>query len=340
MNRLILSALIGCISFNSFAQSTLTAANFNPVTGDIYVSRVADTTLVTQGASGAGITWNFSGLTTTMVDTGYALSCSAVPHCNSGSTWAVTGTVSNPMVTSIIADAAKYAQNGSWVSATQNTSYTNPMDQLRYPFTYMSGFTDTFQATIVNSPITTHVKGTATVLCDGHGTLTVPGRTYTNVLRVHSSQTYIDSSFLLSNPTAILDTYQFDSYTWYMPNYHSALMTITYARQINGPINYKLVSYTAKSLTGVHELSPLSASIELFPNPTNGDLNISFDAAYDDKIRISIADMAGREVALIAITSKQGQQQIVYNTSGLAKGLYLLRLQSADEVVTRKVVVQ
>lgn len=334
MRKILFSVVFfACYSTISFGQ-TLTAANYNPVIGDAYITNVCDVTGgISAGPSGSGLTWNFGSLVTTSIDNGITQPCSSTPNCVSGSTYAVVST-NGPLVNSFIANSSQYSQTGIYTNATTQIVYTNPMDLLRFPFSYGSTFIDTFADRITNSSTVITQQGTVTVLCDGSGDLVVPGHTFHSVLRVHSSSLYIDSTNLFGMP--YIDTFQLDSYNWYMPGYHSPLMTITSAQQVNGTANYNLASYFLRAFTGVTPVNGQISSLELSPNPASDELNIKFDAPDDKKLRVSLTDMLGREVAVIANEATAGHQHLKYNTSALPKGLYLVHLQSEKENITRK----
>lgn len=68
---------------------------------------------------------------------------------------------------------------------------------------------------------------------------------------------------------------------------------------------------------GIDDLDDLSA--QLFPNPTNGVLNITLNT--QDAIQVELFDLNGRKVSQITIQSK-GQ----IDMSGLEKGTYLLKV--------------
>lgn len=348
MYRKLLSAiLLATASPAAFAQATLTPYNYNPYLGDQYIVKICDTTGIVPGAGGAGKTWNFSSLIATHTDTGTAVSCAATPSCPLFS--ASTSAIVNPggtMTTYLITDVSRYSQNGYYGSATQNTIYSDPVDQLRYPFTFGSSFTDTYAGLVTYTPsgfptIYATETGSVTTTCDAWGTLTIPGNagpvTHSNVLRAHSIQTFRDSANLFGTPT--VGTYTLESYTWYTPGYHAALLTISTA--VGPGVNTKIVSHAYQKLrTAIPETDDIESSMALFPNPATSELNIRFNAGTNDHYRISLTDILGREVTVIADKDMQGTQSINTNVSSYPKGLYIVRLQSATGTVSRKISIQ
>ena len=162
------------------------------------------------------------------------------------------------------------------------------------------------------------------------------------MLRVHTFQAYTDSADLFGAGGAA--TFDLNTYTWYTPNYHSALMTINTAvgTGLTTGFYFKTVSYAFRQLSnaGVHPVDNIGESLQIFPNPAGNELNINFNAGTGEHVRINMVDMLGRDVAVIADQAAQGMQNITYNTGSLSKGLYLVRLQSGNETATRQIVIQ
>ena len=339
MYKKILPALLLMASAHvSSAQSILTGANFNPVIGDQFVSVNSDTSGIYPGAAGAGITWDFSTLLDSVSsDTGLAVlpSTTAAGVGFASSTYAVTTGASSIATAYYTATSSKLSQNGIYASLTSGSTYTDPIDVMRYPFTYTNTYTDTYAGTIIFSSVPVATHGSVTVTCDAYGTLKLPhGNTHTNVLRVHTTQQYIDSANLFG--TGTIDTFQIETYTWYEPNYHSALMTIATGTSTAG--NYKQVSYESKQLAAsVPALSGMASLVSLFPNPAHNELNIEYKTTNLQQVNISLTDMLGREVATIATAATQGSQHITYSTVSLPRGTYLVRITSNGETETRKI---
>jgi len=338
--KLFSALLLAGMSAVSFAQSTLTAANFTPAMWEKYINHICDTTGIVQGASGANITWDFTALVTTTIDTGQAMTCSATPGCSHfpGSTYAIVSHATH-LVPYYIATSAKISQDGYYLSVDTNAVYTDQIEQIHFPFTYLNSYTDAYAGIVTLGPVSAHENGTISVTCDGYGTLKLPGGIIdANVLRVHSSQTFIDSASLFGFP--LITTFQLETYTWYMPNYHSPLLTILTTQQVGGPYYNKAVSYAPVALLSAPTVMMSGSTMELFPNPAKSELNIKYTTENNEQVRISLMDMTGREIAVIADHNTQGVQNISFNTSALPKGLYIVRMLSGTETVTRKIEIQ
>ncbi len=75
----------------------------------------------------------------------------------------------------------------------------------------------------------------------------------------------------------------------------------------------------------------------LYPNPFNSRIGIDFVIPQGIKSLLKVYDVGGREVATLfdGITTG-GREQIYWNADGVSTGVYIMRLESGDRVMTRK----
>lgn len=348
---LLASVTVGCSVLAHAQVPTLLASNVNPVINDSFINVICDETGIVQGSAGVNITWDFHTLPTTSlpdsITLGSVMTASLAPGYSSAIS-AANRAIVTPATTVTnfyIAGSAKLSLNAIYMSTANFAVYTDPIDLLQYPFTYLSTFNDNYAGVLTYSSVTLTENGTVNVLADGWGTLILPptppsttNRSYDSVLRVRSSQTFTDSLDIFGSTP---QTYTIETYTWYRPGYHSALMTIS---TVSGPSVYKkTVSYARQQVANhvsVPSITCIETSLSVFPNPATGELNISFTNPKTEKVKITLTDMLGREVAVIANEELQGTQNISYGTGSLSKGLYLLQVQSASGSVARKVAIQ
>lgn len=346
LRKIILPALLLTVSGASYAQSTLTGSNFNPQVGDAFALKICDTTGITPGPSGAAVTWNFStgpnALMVTQTDTGRAVACTSTPYFSSfpASTVALKGpTVTASATTYLIANSTKLSQNGYYAAADTNLILSDPADQLQYPFTYLSSFSDPYAGILTLGPIAAHHTGTINVTCDAWGTLQLPGRTDVNVLRVKTTQVFTDSTNLFGSP--IVKSYNILSYDWYKSDYHSALLTIQTVTEVGAPNpSFKFIAYAPQQISAVNDIAAAVNDVQISPNPSEGAFNVQFNAIIPQQVRISLHDITGREVAILADKQCSGRQNIHCGTQNLSKGLYFVHINSGGETLTRKLIIQ
>jgi len=342
LRKFLVPLLLSSISSFSFGQSILTDANFNPVLGDAFAVKVVNETGINPGASGAAVTWDFTYLTQKMMDTGHTISRFAAngqSHYDAACNLAIMGpSATSHATTFLVANSSKLSQYGYYINTDTNLILTNPADELRYPFTYGNSFDDTCTGTIWFG-ISASYTGYLHVQCDAYGTLVLPFRTDTGVLRVHTVQNFTDNVYILGIP--VVKNYIISSYDWYKPNYHTALLTIQTITEVGAPSpTNEFAAYAVAKVAGVNDVAHKIAELQLSPNPASGDVTVSYKTIQKEQVRISLMDMAGREVALLSQTETSGAQQMTFNTNRFPKGLYLVRLQVGSEIVSRKLTIQ
>lgn len=79
----------------------------------------------------------------------------------------------------------------------------------------------------------------------------------------------------------------------------------------------------------------------VYPNPIRGRGSIRFDLPVAQNIRLSIFDLYGREIKLLANKKgDKGSHLVNFTTEGLSKQLYYIRLQTENGILTKKIIIQ
>lgn len=95
-------------------------------------------------------------------------------------------------------------------------------------------------------------------------------------------------------------------------------------------------------LTAVTATGGLPTEVSLsqnYPNPFNPSTTIEWSVPATSRVRLSIYNMIGQEVATVAEANMDpGQYKTTWNASGLPSGVYLYRLQVGSTTLTRKLV--
>ena len=74
-----------------------------------------------------------------------------------------------------------------------------------------------------------------------------------------------------------------------------------------------------------------------YPNPFNPTTRISFQLPVAERVRLSVFDVLGREVAVLMDEMKSpGVYELQFDGTGLTSGVYLYRLQAGNTVLARK----
>jgi hypothetical protein len=83
---------------------------------------------------------------------------------------------------------------------------------------------------------------------------------------------------------------------------------------------------------------PSRLELTSWPNPFNPNTVIGFRLSVFGKTTLTVYDLLGREVAVLVDTvMPAGQHSAHFDARGLPSGVYLVRLESANEILTRKV---
>ncbi len=76
----------------------------------------------------------------------------------------------------------------------------------------------------------------------------------------------------------------------------------------------------------------------LSPNPARSSASISYTIRTSTTVQLDVYDLLGRRVAtLVDGVQTAGTHEVVFDTSGLPSGVYILRLTVGDHIATTKV---
>ena len=110
----------------------------------------------------------------------------------------------------------------------------------------------------------------------------------------------------------------------------------------NGDEIGQLDSVTMEQLTAVTEQKRSPGTLVLaqnYPNPFNPETSISYGLPSVQEIRLSVYDVTGRLIStLVHEKQSEGDHKVLFNGEDLASGIYLIRLESEHQVMTRRMV--
>lgn len=87
-------------------------------------------------------------------------------------------------------------------------------------------------------------------------------------------------------------------------------------------------------------IGPVATLEANFPNPVRSSTTISFTLSIPGEVRLEVFDLTGRRVTtLVDAHQSAGEHAVLFDTAGLANGVYLYRLTTPDTVLTRRLVV-
>lgn len=232
------------------------------------------------------------------------------------------------------ATATGLSNVGSKSSPTDIAVYTDGEKMLQYPFTFNNTFNDTIVAEI-SGVMSMRRYGTSVVTADGYGTLKTPAGTFTNVLRVHRQMSFTDSMNFGGMWVPL--NYTVDQYNWYAADSRMPLYSISWTNT-EGDVE-KVGQWTTVSSTGVASVAANTTNLAVYPQPANGQLHLSFNAAQTGPYAVELTDITGRTVAQQAAqVFPAGTNKVTMDVSHLNGGVYFLQLkQGQQRIATQKV---
>jgi hypothetical protein len=77
-----------------------------------------------------------------------------------------------------------------------------------------------------------------------------------------------------------------------------------------------------------------------YPNPFNPNTKITYTLQSNGKVRLSVYDLLGREVAILVNNERKtaGKYEVIFNALNLSSGIYFYKLQTRSYVETKKMV--
>jgi hypothetical protein len=96
---------------------------------------------------------------------------------------------------------------------------------------------------------------------------------------------------------------------------------------------------TSPLFTSIENQSKKRASFELFPNPANSSVTVSFKNEEAGNMELTIIDLKGQKVLTEIVTIKNGISTRVLDLSQFEKGVYFVRLANGNSIETKKLIV-
>jgi subtilisin family serine protease len=82
------------------------------------------------------------------------------------------------------------------------------------------------------------------------------------------------------------------------------------------------------------------SNLNLYPNPTGGVLNITFNLDKGQNVKMVVSDLAGKVALDKSLTQFSGLNKMTFDTRELRLGMYVMVISNAEEVISKRFVVQ
>ena len=85
---------------------------------------------------------------------------------------------------------------------------------------------------------------------------------------------------------------------------------------------------------------PEGVKVKMFPNPTTGLVALEIEGLKPGKIELDLRHVTGQEIMreTVSLSGTSLQKQI--DLSGLASGIYLIRVKNEENIIIRKLIKQ
>lgn len=83
------------------------------------------------------------------------------------------------------------------------------------------------------------------------------------------------------------------------------------------------------------------SNINLYPNPSNGTTQVSFELQNSSRIQIGVYNALGQLVQTVADSNlESGINAVRFDTKTLAKGIYFVRVEGENFSSSKKLIVE
>lgn len=152
----------------------------------------------------------------------------------------------------------------------------------------------------------------------------------------------IASAASTNNPETIIYNTPTAGGTYYIRviGYNGALST---SQCYNLALNVSSTSFIRPAEANINNrdvLPIVKSGLAIFPNPAKDVVNVQFFAETEGDYKISIFDIAGKEVMTQAKTFAEGDNNIELKTERISKGIYFIKVFNENQIETSKLIIE
>ncbi len=318
------------------AQPVLELVDVGTVPGDAFTYH--DCPWQTPGTPGMAQTWNFAGFTTDSLVQIAFVDPATTPDAASFPTATIAADDDSVLAYSVFNSTGGQFL-GLSLTGLGTIVYSDPMQMVVYPATYMTSWTDIFAANFSIGGFPVARTGTITAEVDGYGSMIMPYGTLTDVLRASYVEDNVDDNGFGTTSVHRVYTYFLQAGTHYpIVDIYSITVTPVFGPAIT-------VEGTHWLVVGPDAAPGASASPEQFrvyPIPATDQLNVEFlGVGTGGPWTLDLVDASGRVVTQRSLGNLARSNHIEQiDLRGLDAGMYLLRATVNGHSVVRRVLVE
>ena len=330
MKKIILS-LFTVLGLAASAQ-TITQANHSYTVGDLYSTYPCSTVGVSAGASGTGATWNYASVSQ---NTASAVNYRAAVNTNTtyaSATIKYSAASNNTAYYKSTASDLKYYGGDISINGVNATlGYSSPATYAIYPMSLNSTTTSAISGSALIYANSGTFTGTCTILADGSGTLTLPsGNTYSNTIRILTTQTITVSGLPIGSATINLENYDY-----YDPStplaFKAPLFSISNSTLSSalGTSAQTFATALKDNNVGINESQKYAIELSVYPNPSANV--VTFSTTSLDATKVLVYDITGE--LMTTELMEMGKSKI--SLTNLASGVYIYRVVTKENRVLK-----
>lgn len=127
-----------------------------------------------------------------------------------------------------------------------------------------------------------------------------------------------------------------------LPNDSVYTMTINGTDTILDSLNFYVdgtgIYILTDGLVGVNVINNNDLKVELFPNPTVSNVNLSVYAIKSENIAFELTNKVGQVISSVSKTVQKGENTIVLGTDELPPGIYFLKIKQGNNLYLKKLI--
>ena len=304
-----------------FNAQTINQGNFEPMNGEQYATYQIDSTQVSAGPNGAGINWNFPAITThSSLITSYTTSTGNFTAFPSASVVVNAGATNNSYYSGSATDLKYWGGNLSFGLISAELKFANPQFYMVYPTALNGGTVSAVSGSINAIGSNGTFTGVCTVSATATGTMVLPLKTFTDVIRV--TNTINVNYFVVVSGTAIRINYDYYS----LSNSKYPILTISQSSITGAGSSVQNFAFIQKNYQTVSlkQEAEREFSAQVYPNPMiDGKTNIS---GLKGKNTVAVYNLLGEMI----MTQNSETETVTLNLSNQAKGVYVVRVTDAS----------
>ncbi|MDD2564392.1 MAG: T9SS type A sorting domain-containing protein [Salinivirgaceae bacterium] len=225
--------------------------------------------------------------------------------------------------------------------------YSEPFVKMKYPFGYGDTFSGKYAGECLKDGKSVGpINGRYSVTADAYGTLILPGAlTYSNALRINETQTYIqyinDEKYEITH----------EAFRWYVQEHRFPVFVVVQSqwKYPNGKVHNAtrtvynpVVIYHGSDALAITS-TQLERKLSVFPNPILNDFSVRVFTDSPKDVLLQIFDIKGNLIHMIDHL-KNLEGEMLFSVSaknlGMESGIYLVKVNSANDEFVERIVVQ